>query len=199
MGFWNNLFKKKELPKPKSKKVGDKGYVRKPVTKPVVNKEPPKEEPPKQTFQEWEREKVEEYHVNNRTWGETWKEIASNELGGMTLVNGKNTHEVLEDPEAKHNLSLMLACCKAELERADIGESQPAPYYFKRAAILFNKQKEYDKEIKICELYVDAAINWYETMDTMRRSWSSNGHITDAQQRIQKALLKKDKAIKKGK
>ena len=56
MGFWNNLFKKKELPKPKSKKVGDKGYVRKPVTKPVVKKEPPKEEPPKQTFQEWERE-----------------------------------------------------------------------------------------------------------------------------------------------
>ena len=40
MGFWNNLFKKKELPKPKSKKIGDKGYVRKPVTKPVVKKEP---------------------------------------------------------------------------------------------------------------------------------------------------------------
>ena len=55
MGFWSNLFKKKELPKPKSKKVGDQGFVRKPMTKPLVKKKPPKEEQPKQTFQEWER------------------------------------------------------------------------------------------------------------------------------------------------
>ena len=147
-----------------------------------------KQESPKQTYQEWEREKVEEYHVNNRTWGDTWKEIASNELGGMTLVNGKNTHELLEDPEAKHNLSLMLACCKAELERVDIGEGQPAPYYFKRVAILFDKRKEYDKEIKICELYCDAANKF--GIDVAR---------SDIQMRIQKALLKKDKAEKKGK
>ena len=198
MIFCSNLFKKKELQKSKSKKFGDKDYVRKPVTKTVGKKKPLKEKPPKQTFQEWEREKLEEYNFSNRTWGETWEEITSNKVEGMTLVNGKNTHEVFKDPEAKHNLSLMLACCKAELDRADIGESQPAPYYFKRAAILFNKKKEYDKEIKICELYVDAAINWYETMDIMRRSWSSISHITEAQQRIQKALLKKDNAEKKG-
>ena len=151
-------------------------------------KDKKKQEPPKQTYQEWEREKVEEYTQNNQTWGETWKKIASNELGGITLVNGKNTHEVLEDPEAKHDLGLMLACCKAELERADIGESQPAPYYFKRAAILLNKQKEYDKEIKICELYCDAANKF--GIDVAR---------SDIQMRIQKALLKKDKAEKKGK
>ena len=76
MGFWNNLFKKKELPKPKSKKVGDKGYVRKPVTKPVVKKEPPKEEPPKQSFDSWESEMHQKYvefdsdGVSN-TWGDT--------------------------------------------------------------------------------------------------------------------------------
>ena len=68
-----------------------------------------KQEKPKQTYQQWKRQKVEEYHINNRTWGETWKKIAGNELNGMTLVNGKNTHEVLEDPEAKHDLSLMLS------------------------------------------------------------------------------------------
>ena len=88
------------------------------------------------------------------------KKSPFNELGGLTLVDGKNTHEILKDPEAKHNLGLMLACCEAELERADIFESQPAPYYFKRAAILLNKQKEYDKEIKICELYCDSAKNF---------------------------------------
>ena len=40
MGFGSNLFKKKELAKPKSKKIGDKGYVRKQGTKPVLKKEP---------------------------------------------------------------------------------------------------------------------------------------------------------------
>ena len=144
-----------------------------------------KQEPPKQTYQQWEREKVEEYHENNKTWGETWKEIASNELKGMTLVNGKNTHEVLDDPAAKNDLSTMLACCRAELERADIGEAPPAPYYFKRAAILFGKQKEYDNEIKICELYCDAS-----------KKFGGDGR-TDIQERIQKALLKKDRAAKK--
>ena len=84
MGFWNNLFKKKELPKPKSKKVGDKGYVRKPVTKPVVKKEPPKEEPPKQSFDSWESEMNEKYIEFDSdgvsdTWGDRWKKIAANE------------------------------------------------------------------------------------------------------------------------
>ena len=145
-----------------------------------------KQQTPKQTYQEWELEKREQYHENNKTWGEMWKEIASNELDGMTLVNGMNTHEVLEDSAAKNDLPTMLACCKAELQRADIGEGQPAPYYFKRAAILLSKQKEYDKEIKICELYCDAANKF--GIDVAR---------TDIQARIQKALLKKDRAQKK--
>ena len=151
-------------------------------------KDKKKQEPTKRTYQEWGREKVEKYTQNNQIWGEIWEKIASNELGDMTLVNGKKIHEVLEDPEAKNDLGLMLACCKAELERADIGESKPTPYYFKRAAILLNKQKEYDKEIKICELYCDAANKF--GIDVAR---------SDIQMRIQKALLKKDKAQKKGK
>ena len=61
MGFWSNLFRKKELPKPKSKKIGDKGYVRKPVIKPVVKKEQPKEESPKQSFDSWGIDMMEKY------------------------------------------------------------------------------------------------------------------------------------------
>ena len=157
-------------------------------------------EQPKISFQEWEVEKVEENRSNNTTtWVETWREISSNELDGFTLVGGKNPHELLDDPDAKNDLSLMLACCRAELERSYIGEGEPAPYFFKRAAILLSRAKEYDKEIKICELYVDASINWYETIDTFRRDWSSNIHIIEAQQRIQRALLKKDNVKKKEK
>ena len=205
MGFWNNLFKKKELPKPKSKKVGDKGYVRKPVTKPVVKKEPPKEEPPKQSFDSWESEMHQKYvefdsdGVSN-TWGDTWKRIAANELDGATLVNGKNPPDLLnENPKVKDDLDIMLACCRAELQRADIGEGMPAPFYFKRAAILFAKQKLIVKEIQICQLWLDAFKHY---MDKKGRSYKDWTLPDDFYMRIQKAQIKldklKNKAIKKG-
>ena len=205
MGFWSNLFKKKELPKPKSKKVGDKGYVRKPVTKPVVKKEPPKEEPPKQSFDSWESEMHQKYvefdsdGVSN-TWGDIWKKIAANELDGATLVNGKNPPDLLnENPKVKDDLDIMLACCRAELQRADIGEGMPAPFYFKRAAILFAKQKLIVKEIQICQLWLDAFKHY---MDKKGRSYKDWTLPDDFYMRIQKAQIKldklKNKAIKKG-
>jgi hypothetical protein len=206
MGFWSNLFKKKELPKPKSKKVGDKGYVRKPVTKPVVKKEPPKEEPPKQSFDSWESEMHQKYvefdsDGVSTTWGETWKRIATNELDGATLVNGKNPSDLLnENPKVKDDLDIMLACCRAELQRADIGENTPAPFYFKRVAILFAKQKLYVKEIQICQLYLDSLKDYKKRRGESLAGWTLPD---DFYMRIQKAQLKldklKNKAIKKGK
>ena len=205
MGFWNNLFKKKELPKPKSKKVGDKGYVRKPVTKPVVKKEPPKEESPKQSFDSWEIDMMEKYiefdsdGVSTK-WGDTWKRIAANELDGATLVNGKNPSDLLNDnPKVKDDLDIMLACCRAELQRADIGENTPAPFYFKRAALLFAKQKLFAKEIQICQLYLDSIKDYKKRRGVNLAGWTLTD---DFYIRIQKAQIKldklKNKAIKKG-
>ncbi len=206
MGFWSNLFKKKELPKPKSKKVGDKGYVRKPVTKPVVKKEPPKEEPPKQSFDSWESEMNQKYVEFDSdgvsdTWGDRWKKIAANELDGATLVNGKNPVDLLnENPKVKDDLDKMLACCRAELQRADIGEGMPAPFYFKRAAILFAKQKLIEKEIQICQLWLDSFKHYMDRKGRIYKDWTLPD---DFYMRIQKAQMKldklKNKAIKKGK
>tara|TARA_Y100001933_G_scaffold220273_1_gene229444 strand:+ start:102 stop:692 length:591 start_codon:yes stop_codon:yes gene_type:complete len=178
MGFWSNLFRKKELPKPKSKKVGDKGYVRKPVTKPVVKKEPPKEESPKQSFDSWEIDMMEKYiefdsdGVSTK-WGDTWKRIAANELDGATLVNGKNPVDLLDaNPKVKDDLDIMLDCCRAELQRADIGEGMPAPFYFKRAAILFAKQKLIVKEIQICKLWLDAFKHYMDKKGKSYKDWT---------------------------
>tara|TARA_Y100000589_G_scaffold108425_1_gene103036 strand:- start:106 stop:738 length:633 start_codon:yes stop_codon:yes gene_type:complete len=205
MGFWSNLFKKKELPKPKSKKVGDKGYVRKPVTKPVVKKEPPKEEPPRQSFDSWESEMHQRYVEFDSdglsdTWGNIWQKIAANELDGATLVNGKNPSDLLNDnPKVKDDLDIMLACCRAELQRADIGENTPAPFYFKRAAILFAKQKLFAKEIQICQLYLDSLKDYKKRRGVNLAGWTLTD---DFYIRIQKAQIKldklKNKAIKKG-
>ena len=206
MGFWSNLFKRKELPIPKSKKVGDKGYVRKPVTKPVVKKEPTRKEPPKQTFDSWEFEMLQKYvefdsDGVSTTWGETWKRIAANELDGATLVNGKNPPDLLNaNPKVKDDLKIMLACCRAELQRADIGEGMPAPFYFKRAAILFAKQKLFVKEIQICQLYLDSLKDYKKRRGESLEGWTLPD---DFHMRIQKAQIKldklKNKAIKKGK
>ena len=206
MGFWSNLFKRKELLIPKSKKVGDKGYVRKPVTKPVTKKEPTKEELPKQSFDSWEFEMLQKYvefdsDGVSTTWGETWKRIAANELDGATLVNGKNPPDLLNaNPKVKDDLKIMLACCRAELQRADIGEGMPAPFYFKRAAILFAKQKLFVKEIQICQLYLDSLKDYKKRRGESLVGWTLPD---DFYMRIQKAQLKldklKNKAIKKGK
>ena len=62
-------------------------------------------------------------------WGDTWKRIAANELDGATLVNGKNPSDLLNDnPKVKDDLDIMLSCCRAELQRVDIGECMPAPF-----------------------------------------------------------------------
>ena len=206
MGFWSNLFRKKELPKPKSKKVGDKGYVRKPVTKPVVKKEPPKEESPKQSFDSWEIDMMEKYiefdsdGVSTK-WGDTWKRIAANELDGATLVNGRNPVDLLDaNPKVKDDLDIMLDCCRAELQRADIGEGMPAPFYFKRAAILFAKQKLIVKEIQICKLWLDAFKHYMDKKGKSYKDWTLPNDFTS---RIDKAQIKLDKlktkSIKKSK
>ena len=65
-----------------------------------------KQEPPKQTFEEWELEKMQEYFEFNKTTGEIMKDIANNHFNGMTLVNGKHTCEILnENPQNKHDIS----------------------------------------------------------------------------------------------
>ena len=206
MGFWNNLFKKKELPKPPANKVGNKGYVRTPVTKPVVKKEKRKHEPPKQSFDSWEIDMMQKYSEFDSdgvstTWGDTWKRIAANELDGATLINGKNPVDLLnQNPKVKDDLNIMLSCCRAELQRADIGENTPAPFYFKRAAILFAKQKLYVKEIQICNLWLDSFKHYMNKKGKSYKDWTLPDEFY---MRIEKAQIKldklKDKAIKQEK
>ena len=130
------------------------------------------------------------------TWGNIWQKIAANELDCATLVNGKNPSELLNDnPKVKDDLDIMLACCRAELQRADIGENTPAPFYFKRAAILFAKQKLFAKEIHICQLYLDSLKDYKK-----RRGVNLAGRTLpdDFYIRIQKAQIKLDKLKNKG-
>ena len=75
------------------------------------------------------------------------------EEGRLAEVNGLPTYEYADTH--KHDLTMMLQCCEAHEKTY---WSQPkndrfiaAPFYFMRAAILYRKQKLYNKELVICE------------------------------------------------
>ena len=98
--------------------------------------------------------------------GKPWGQIVSELTGGSNLVDGKQTWELAD--EFKHDLPKMLECCHAELKTLEQAGQIPAPYYFERAAILLRKQKQYVKEVKICELYLDAVNAWNQAHNNRR-------------------------------
>ncbi len=66
---------------------------------------------------------------------------------GANLVDGLQTWQHAET--SKDNLDIMLKCCEAELRTMEKAKVVAAPFYFERAAILFRKTKQYDREIEI--------------------------------------------------
>jgi len=78
---------------------------------------------------------------------------------GANLVDGKQTWEY---PDAdKGDLTVMLKCCKAEMATMKRANVVAATFYFERVAILLRKAKQYDREIEICESYIEAVENCY--------------------------------------
>ena len=130
-----------------------------PQTSMLAAKSPKASEPPLVETTEFDTD----WYFEQCKAGKTSGEI----LGMMfpqTLVDGKQSWEVLKDaPENKHDLDLMLACCKAEMESSQINLWFPAPAYFKRVAIILRKQKDYAREIGIIELYWQLCDRIYET------------------------------------
>lgn len=97
-------------------------------------------------------------------------------LSGMSLmdqglqanVNGPPTYELADQ---KHNLDIMGACAEAEVSnywQQPQGERlSAAPFFFERAAILYRKNKQYEKEIEICKAWI-AIMNDYTNQDMER-------------------------------
>ena len=104
-----------------------------------------------------------DWYVAQGNSGKTSGEI----LGLMfpqTLVDRQQDWEALQQaPENKHDLDLMLACCKAEMKSSQINLRFPAPNYFKRVASILRKQKDYAREIGIIQLYWQLCDRIYET------------------------------------
>ena len=103
-----------------------------------------------------------DWYIDERIAGKSIGEVFG-KMFPQTLVDGKQCWEILEEnPDNKHDLDLMLACCKAQMEASAIDGTFPAPAYFKRVAIILRKQKDYVREIGIIELYWQLCDRVYE-------------------------------------
>ena len=121
-----------------------------PKTSMLAAKPPKASEPPLVETTEFSTD----WYVEQGNAGKTCGEIFGM-MFPQTLVDGKQCWEILkENPDNKHDLDLMLACCRAQMEESAIEAiSMPAPAYFERVAIILRKQKDYAREIGIIELY----------------------------------------------
>lgn len=95
-------------------------------------------------------------------------EMSLMDQGLQANVNGTPTYELVDQ---KHNLDVMVACAEAEISnywQQPQGERlSAAPFFFERAAILYRKNKQYEKEIEICEAWI-AIMNDYTNQDMER-------------------------------
>lgn len=73
---------------------------------------------------------------------------------GANLVDDKQTWEHAE--EGKDDIVRMKKCCDAEIQTSLKTRIIPAPFYFRRVAILSRKNKDYEQEIYYCEAYLQA-------------------------------------------
>lgn len=110
-------------------------------------------------------------HFLGKTNGQLLAELTD----GANLVGGRQTFECIE--EGKNDIDTMLDCCRAELrQHATVGA---APYYFDRAAMLFNKAKQYELAAKICEVYL--------SLDHEEYFFANSPKVNSIRKRLEKA------------
>ena len=81
----------------------------------------------------------------------TGNDLISDLTDGANMVDGTLMHEHADD--RKHDLDFMKKCCD-QILKSPTGGMMPAPFYFRRVAILSRKKKNYEQEILYCENYI---------------------------------------------
>jgi len=120
----------------------------------------------------------------------------SNKLSGEVFaakVEGIPIYEIAETH--KNDLPMMLRCCKEELKNMARTGQVAAPFCFKRAAILAKKAKNYELEIKICELLKAAYTIYHEAYKNQGEKLLGNMDelVTDMGKRIEAAKKNMDR------
>jgi hypothetical protein len=62
-----------------------------------------------------------------------------------------NTYDLLN---SETDIQSVVECCRDEIQKSIDTGIMPAPKYFEQAAVLSRKEKNYENEIAICDMYI---------------------------------------------
>jgi hypothetical protein len=62
-----------------------------------------------------------------------------------------NTYDLLN---SETDIQSVVECCRDEIQKSKDTGIMPAPKYFEQAAVLSRKEKNYENEIAICDMYI---------------------------------------------
>ena len=108
-------------------------------------------------------------------------------------INGVPTYELAETH--KHDIDMMLSCCKSEMNNFHKTGEAPAPFYFNRVAILAKKAKNFALEVEICESYLKAVEEFRNgpNFDARFPSITKSPKTADMRKRLPKAKANLEK------
>ena len=134
-------------------------------------------------------------HAPHELIGLTSGEIEAIKTNGANLVDGQQCWEYADTH--KDDLEMMLRCCENQLKQNSDkkGPKQiPAPFYFKRVAIIMRKRKDYEGEIAICNRYIE-----HNRLLEQRRPgyWNTAHYNEKFEYRAGRAKLLKENQLKK--
>ena len=81
------------------------------------------------------------------------------------------THKALDE---KTDIKIVVDCCREEIQKSIDTGIMPAPKYFERAAVLSRKEKNYQNEIAICDMYIKLVKKYATENKLSRQEFTDN-------------------------
>ena len=82
-----------------------------------------------------------------------------------------DTHKTLDD---KTDIKAVVDCCREEIQKSIDTGIMPAPKYFEQAAVLSRKEKNYQNEIAICDMYIKLVKKYASENKISRQDFTDN-------------------------
>ena len=79
------------------------------------------------------------------------------------------TQSLLDD---KDNIKTVVDCCRDEIQKSVDTWIMPAPKYFEQVAVLSRKEKNYQNEIAICDMYIKLVKKYASENNMIRQEFT---------------------------
>ncbi len=82
-----------------------------------------------------------------------------------------DTQRLLEDPT---DMKTVVDSCREEIQKSVDTGIMPAPKYFEQVAVLSRKEKNYENEIAICDMYIKLVKKYASEKNMSRQEFTDN-------------------------